>query len=236
VNQIVIMRMLQKMGHSPVLAPNGKKALELASAEKFDLVFMDVQMPEMDGLTATGAIRRSERNGATHLPIFAMTAHAMKGDRERCLAAGMDGYITKPLSFSDIEQTLAGLTREPATAAKPRAEGACWNRTEALNRIGGDAELLEEVCGIFLEESPKLMRKLEQAIAGGDCEAVARAAHSLKAESGCLGAGRTSQAAQRLEEMGRSQDLSRARSGLETLERELASLHLELHELAGAER
>jgi CheY-like chemotaxis protein len=236
VNQMVIMRMLQKMEHTPVLAPNGKKALELASAERFDLAFMDVQMPEMDGLAATRAIRRSERNGATHLPIFAMTAHAMKGDRERCLESGMDGYITKPLSFSDIEQTLAGLALAPATPFKPVAEAASWNRAEALNRIGGDEKLLEEVCHIFLEESPKLMRKLQQAVAEGDCEGVARAAHSLKGESGCLGAGRTCQAAQQLEDMGRNKDLSRAGSRLESLEREVASLHLELQDLAGAQR
>src|SRR5208282_760219 len=101
VNQAVILRVLQKMGHTAVLAQNGKEALALASAEKFDLVFMDVQMPEMDGMAATAAIRENEKEkGATHLPIFAMTAHAMKGDRERCLAAGMDGYLTKPVRFS----------------------------------------------------------------------------------------------------------------------------------------
>jgi CheY-like chemotaxis protein len=236
VNQTVIMRMLQKMGHTPVLAPNGKEALELASTEKFDLVFMDVQMPLMDGLAATRAIRERERSGTTHLLIFAMTAHAMKGDRERCLESGMDGYITKPVRFSDLEQTLAGLAPAPATPFKPAAEAASWNRAEALNRIGGDEQLLEEVCHIFLEESPKLMRKLQQAVAEGDCEGVARAAHSLKGESGCLGAGRTSQAAQQLEEMGRNKDLSRAGSRLETLKREVASLHLELQDLAGAQR
>jgi CheY-like chemotaxis protein len=84
------------MGHSSVVANNGREALALASSQKFDLVFMDVQMPEMDGLAATVAIRKAEKLTKSHLPIFAMTAHAMKGDRESCLQAGMDGYLAKP--------------------------------------------------------------------------------------------------------------------------------------------
>ena len=231
VNQAVIMRVLQKMGHTPVLAQNGKEAVALASAEEFDLVFMDVQMPEMDGLAATAAIRESEKNSGTHLPIFAMTAHAMKGDRERCLEAGMDGYITKPVRFSDIEQTLAGLIR-----TKPAEEAASWNRAEALDRIGGDEELLQELCHIFLEESPKLLQRLRQAVAAGDTDGVMRAAHSLKGEAGYLGADGTSHAARQLEEMGQNKDLSRASDTLAALEREIASLHLDLRDLAGAQR
>jgi two-component system sensor histidine kinase/response regulator len=236
VNQVVIIRALQKMGHTPVLAQNGKEALALASAERFDLVFMDVQMPEMDGLAATGAIRENEKNSGTHLPIFAMTAHAMKGDRELCLSAGMDGYITKPVRFSDIEQTLAGLAPPPETAKKPASEASAWNRAEALDRIGGDEELLRDLCQIFLEESPKLVQKLQQAVAAGDTDGVMRAAHSLKGEAGYLGANGTSHAARQLEEMGRDKNMSRAADTLATLEREVATLHLELRELAEAQR
>ena len=235
VNQAVIVRVLQKMGHAPVLAQNGKEALTLASTEKFDLIFMDVQMPEMDGMAATAAIRESERkNGRTHLPIFAMTAHAMKGDRERCLEAGMDGYITKPVRFSDIEQTLSGIARAPKAPAKLVAPTTSWNKTEALDRIGGDEELLQELCQIFLEESPKLMQKLQLAIAAGDSDGVTRAAHSIKGEASYLGAGGSSQAARELEEMGRCKDLSRASETLAVLEREVAGLHHHLRELAGA--
>ena len=231
----MIIRVLQKMGHTPVLAQTGKEALALASAEKFDIAFMDVQMPEMDALAANAAIRESEKAHGTHLPIFAMTAHAMKGDRERCLAAGMDGYITKPVRFSDIEQTLAGLAKTPVTPAKPAAEAASWNRAEALDRIGGDEDLLRDLCHIFLEESPKLLQKLQQAIAAGDTDGVMRAAHSLKGEAGYLGADGTSHAARQLEEMGQKKDLSRAGDTLAALEREVASLHLNLRELAGAQ-
>jgi CheY-like chemotaxis protein len=224
------------MGHTPVLAQNGKKALALALEEQFDIVFMDVQMPEMDGLAATAAIREGENNRGTHLPIFAMTAHAMKGDRERCLAAGMDGYITKPVRFSDIEQTLAGVAKTPASPVqKAKAEAASWNRSEALDRIGGDEELLRDLCHIFLEESPKLLEKLRQAIAAGDVDGVMHAAHSLKGEAGYLGADGTSQAARQLEQMGHNKDLSQARPTLAVLEREIASLHLDLQVLAEAQ-
>jgi len=233
VNQAVIMGVLQKMGHTPVLARTGKEALALASAEKFDLAFMDVQMPEMDGLAATAAIRENETNSRTHLPIFAMTAHAMTGDRERCLQAGMDGYITKPVRVSDIEQTLAGLTSAPVAPALP-AEPASWNKAEALGRIEGDEELLRKICQIFLENSPHLLLKLRQAVASGDPDGVRRTAHSLKGESSYLSASGTSQVARQLEEMGRNKDLSRARDTLAVLEREMASLHLDLKALCEA--
>jgi two-component system sensor histidine kinase/response regulator len=235
VNQAVNLCVLQKMGHTAVLAQNGKEALALVSAEKFDLVFMDVQMPEMDGMAATAAIRENEKEkGATHLPIFAMTAHAMKGDRERCLAAGMDGYLTKPVRFSDIEQTLSSAVRSPMVPSKPAVPKASWDKTQALDRIGGDEQLLQELCQIFLEESPKLLQKLQQAVAAGDADGVMRAAHSVKGESSYLGAGGTSQAARQLEEMGRSNDLSRAKETLGILEREVAGLHFDLKELEGA--
>ncbi len=235
VNQVVIIRTLQKMGHNPVLAQNGKEALASTQKEKFDLVFMDVQMPEMDGLAATAAIRESEKKSGTHLPIFAMTAHAMKGDRERCLQSGMDGYIAKPVRFSDIEQTLAGLVRTAVTPAKA-SEQLSWNRAEALDRIGGDEELLRDLCHIFLEESPKLLQKLHQAVVAGDADGLVRAAHSLKGEAGYLGSEGTSHAARQLEELGRGKDLSLAGNALATLEREVSRLHLELKDLTGVRR
>jgi len=247
VNQALIIRVLQKMGHATALAQTGKEALALAAAEKFDLVFMDVQMPEIDGLDATLAIRESEKTTMTHLPIFAMTAHALKGDRELCLAAGMDGYIAKPVRFSDIEQALASLTKpglttpglttpslaKPSRAPVEAASSPAWNQAEALRRIDGDEELLREMCQLFLQESPKLLLQLQQAVAAGDADAIVRAAHSLKGESSCLSAARTSQAARQLEAIGRNQDLARARDSLAVLEQEIASLHLDLQQLPG---
>jgi two-component system sensor histidine kinase/response regulator len=97
INQRVARRMIEKAGHTVVIAGNGREALDWLSREEFDIVLMDVQMPEMDGLEATAAIRKRERGTGVHIPIIAMTAHAMKGDEERCLASGMDGYLAKPI-------------------------------------------------------------------------------------------------------------------------------------------
>jgi HPt (histidine-containing phosphotransfer) domain-containing protein len=152
----------------------------------------------------------------------------------------MDGYITKPVRFSDIEQTLAGLASppvapaQPATPAKPAAPTTSWKRAEALDRIGGDEELLQDLCHIFLEESPKLLEKLQQAVAAGDTDGVMRAAHSLKGEAGYLGADGTSHAARQLEEMGRDKNLSGAGDTLAALEKDLVILQHELRGLSEA--
>jgi CheY-like chemotaxis protein len=102
INQRLAVRLLEKLGHKVVVAQSGCEALEKLQEQVFDLALMDIQMPEMDGFTATETIRQRERNTGSHIPIIAMTAHAMKGDRERCLAAGMDGYIAKPISQEEL--------------------------------------------------------------------------------------------------------------------------------------
>ena len=107
------MRLLEKQGHTVTVAGNGKEALAALDKEAFDLVLMDVQMPEMDGFEATAAIRRQEQATGQHLPIIAMTAHAMKGDRERCLAAGMDGYISKPFHARELAAAIDTLVPPP---------------------------------------------------------------------------------------------------------------------------
>jgi two-component system sensor histidine kinase/response regulator len=234
VNQAVILRVLKKMGHSSVLARTGKEALALAFSQKFDLAFMDVQMPEMDGLAATESIRQREKSSGTHLPIFAMTAHAMKGDRERCLQAGMDGYLTKPIRFSDIEKTLSSFSSAQSVSTPSPSEKIVWGRAGALERLGGDEDLLREVCRIFLDESPNMLRKLQEAIVDTDAEAVMRAAHSLKGELGYLGAPEAAQAARGLEDMGHEKNLSRAPELFRLLERELATLRLALKDPAAA--
>jgi CheY-like chemotaxis protein len=109
VNQKLVIRLLEKRGHRVAVAANGHEALAALRSGEFDLVLMDVQMPEMDGFEATAAIRQRERDGGVHLPIVAMTAHAMKGDRERCLAAGMDGYVSKPVRRIDLQAALDAL-------------------------------------------------------------------------------------------------------------------------------
>jgi signal transduction histidine kinase/CheY-like chemotaxis protein len=243
VNQALILRVLEKMGHSPVLANNGKEALALSVSREFDLAFMDVQMPEMDGLSATRAIREREKSSGAHLPIFAMTAHAMKGDRERCLEARMDGYVTKPIRITEIEKSLASVSaaapvsvapishpvHEAPADAKPHPS---WDRTQALDRLGGDENLLQELCQIFLQESPKLLEKLRHAVADQDAEAVMRAAHSIKGEVSYLAAGKALQAARALEEMGHGHDLSGTADRFAVLEKELNELY---HSMAASE-
>jgi two-component system sensor histidine kinase/response regulator len=117
VNQRVVLRLLQKAGHTAVIAGNGKEALLALQRQTFDLVLMDVQMPELDGFEATAAIRENERDTSTHIPIIALTAHAMKGDEERCLAAGMDAYISKPIRARDLLELVDKYTKVEALAS-----------------------------------------------------------------------------------------------------------------------
>ena len=157
----------------------------------------------------------------------------MKGDRESCLQAGMDGYLAKPVRFSDLEQTLAALSVGKPSVKKAALAPFLWNRAEALGRLGGDEDLFRDLCRIFLEESPKLLRKLRQAVAEGDAGAVMRAAHSLKGEVGYLGAGEASQAARELEDMGRENKLAAAPETLILLEREISGLHFAMKDPVG---
>ena len=220
VNQVVASRMLEKMGHSIVVAANGIEALSLLAEQTFDLVLMDIQMPEMDGLTATQKIREGEAQGRSHIPIIAVTAHAMAGDRERCIDVGMDGYITKPLNAQGLKETIAAVIHGgPATPAEctetPEQDAAqdsapAWDIAESLERLGGDEKLLNEVVEIFLSEGSEQVASLRQAIANGDSVGIERTAHSLKGELGYLGISLVSQQASELEGMGRRRDLNKS--------------------------
>jgi two-component system, sensor histidine kinase and response regulator len=124
INQVLVVRLLEKMGHIPTTVVNGRQALEALERERFDLVLMDVQMPEMDGFSATREIRNAERQTASRIPIIALTAHAMKGDEEACLEAGMDGYLSKPVSGKRLDEALTHphlCRREPVRARHRRA-------------------------------------------------------------------------------------------------------------------
>jgi two-component system, sensor histidine kinase and response regulator len=235
VNQIVAQRTLQKMGHSLVVADNGNEALLLLARERFDLVLMDIQMPGMDGLTATMKIREKEKSTHLHMPIVAMTAHAMKGDRERCLAAGMDGYVSKPISSQELQAAIAGALRGrpdagPSAGSKSQQEDAApdkvipWDMGKTLEALGGDEKLLQEVIEIFLEEVPRHMASLRQAIAQGNAEATEIAAHTLKGELGYLGISEVSRKARELEEIGHKSDLRRAASIYTGFEAELSEV------------
>ncbi|HEX3872098.1 MAG TPA: response regulator, partial [Pirellulales bacterium] len=188
VNQVLAVRLLEKRGHSVVVCSNGREAVDHVEREPYDLVLMDVQMPEMDGFEATAAIRAREEGNARHIPIVAMTAHAMKGDREQCMASGMDGYVTKPLQplelFEVVERLGACGNGRPETT--PSAEPVL-DEEVALSRVDGDRELLNELVGIFLRESAQWIAEARQAIETSDLARLHRAAHTVRGAAGNLG-------------------------------------------------
>jgi signal transduction histidine kinase/CheY-like chemotaxis protein len=230
VNQTVIRHMLTKRGHLPTIVNNGKEAVAAVKAQAFDLVFMDVQMPEMDGLTATRTIRENEQRTNSHIPIVAMTAHAMKGDKETCLAAGMDDYIPKPVTGEQVEQLIARIfsVRRQTTnkTARTTVPASSWDSMEALARVDGDADLLNELIQIFLAESPRQIEKLSRAIQSGDVDATQRTAHTLKGELKYLGLTQAAEQALELENMCRAGELQGAAELFRTFKTEMAVLSI----------
>ena len=224
-NQKLVLRLLEKWGHRPTLARNGREAYDATGRQIFDLVLMDVQMPEWSGLEATEAIREREKAGAKHIPIVAMTAHAMKGDRERCLAAGMDGYVSKPLDARELYDTIntfGGGGEGPRLLDEPAL----------LKGVAGDRKLLRELVQIFLADSPPRLAAIRAAVARGDAPALATAAHSIKSSVGVLSKGAVFEAARALETQGRESDLRGARKSLARLESEMVQLTESLESLA----
>ena len=210
VNQKLAMRVLEKWGHSVTLAENGREALEALRTGQFDLVLMDVQMPEMDGLAATATIREKERETGGHIPIVAMTAHAMEGDRERFLEGGMDAYVSKPVQTEALFEVIEGLGKGIGgrAASEQGVPGmVVFDLEKALASMEGDADLLGEVIDIFLENCPDLLGDVREAVRSRDGEAVERAAHSLKGAAGTIYALEVAAIARRLETMGREDEL-----------------------------
>jgi CheY-like chemotaxis protein len=227
-----------------VIAGNGKEALAAYERTAFDLILMDVQMPEMDGFAATRAIREREalaratsdpQSAATsHIPIVAMTAHAMKGDRERCLEAGMDSYVAKPLRsdllFEVLESVAVPLGEPPRDVAVVEAEAAepAFDREAVLARVEGDQELLREIVALFLGETPELLRAIQESLERRDATALERNAHALKGSVGNFGAKTAYEIALKLETMGRAGDLSGAPETFAELEAKISRLELAL--------
>ena len=216
VNQQVASRILGMHGHEVIMASDGKQALEVLARERdLDLVLMDVQMPVMDGFEATRRIRQELRYA--ELPIIAMTAHAMQGDRERCLDAGMDEYVTKPLRAHDLLRIVgqwAGRgSSVPERVSSPFARETRQARSSqvmdlavVLDQVQGNVELLREIAAILLEDFPKQLEELEQAVRRGDGQAVRRRAHQMKGAAANLGAHETVAAALELERAGQEND------------------------------
>jgi CheY-like chemotaxis protein/HPt (histidine-containing phosphotransfer) domain-containing protein len=234
VNRTLATRLLQKHGHTVVVVENGRQALEALERETVDLVLMDVQMPEMDGLEATEAIREKEKKTGDHLPIIALTAHAMKGDREKCLAAGTDDYLTKPIRTADLFAAVERLTHAKtiataeATSAVNSPRANVFDNDAALRHVEGDRDLLDEIIRIFADQCPRTMFEIQNAIRDADLSVLERAAHSLKGAASNLCAVGVTQSAAELEESARSGDSSRSREQFQALESEVEKLLREL--------
>jgi len=241
VNQRLAMRILEKQGHILTVAGNGRQAVaawEKAQAEgnPYNLILMDIQMPEMDGFEATAAIREREKSLGTHIPIVAMTAHAMKGDRDRCLDKGMDDYVAKPLHVARLMEVIGRLAvpaaspeeaqepalphpnknqvatlaqREPTPQGKGEEESSdlpVFDAEAALERVDGDDELLEEILSLFREQAGTLQEEIREAVSRRDHLALERSAHSLKGSASNISALEVQNLALRLEELGRDEN------------------------------
>lgn len=218
VNQKLAELLLQKLGHSVYVVGNGRLAVEALARERFDMVLMDVQMPEMGGFEATAVLREREKATGRHTPVVAMTAHAMKGDREKCIEAGMDDYISKPISSSDLEAMLQKFTGRAVGPEQEQTAPLAVDRDGFLNRVGGDFELMREVVEAFAVESPKLFAEMRSAIAALNFRALEHAAHAYKGAISVFSTAPAITLAADLEYMGARRDLSGAPRLLSLLE------------------
>ncbi len=236
-NRMLAVRLLEKRGHSVVAVEDGLRAVEAIQESSFDAVLMDVQMPEMDGLEATRVIRQWE-DGRAQVPIVALTAHAMESDRERCLNAGMDAYVSKPFSadelFATVEQ-LVGLTRRSDRDAPPQPEAGnetVIDRREALERVEGMAELLKEMAELFLEEYPGLHDQIASELEVGNLELPRELSHRIKGTVGLFAAHGPYEAAKRMNDEAKTGDYDATARAWVHLQEQMEDLLPELEALA----
>lgn len=226
INQRLAARLLEKQGHRVVIANNGREAVLAYQTQRFDVVMMDVQMPELNGYEATAAIRELERESGAHTPIIAMTAHAMKGDRERCLQAGMDGYVSKPINTAELFAVIEDLTlavNENYEASS--ALGAqVFDLDIALKRVGGEMDFLLELLRLFLHACPSQLEQIRDAIARGDGKTVASVAHKISGAVGNFGCLVVHGTAQKLEQLGRDNKLPEAAQACAQLRAEIEEI------------
>ncbi len=234
INQILAKRLIRKRGHNIVVASSGAEALAALETQPFDLILMDVQMPEMSGIEVTAAIRAKEKETGDHIPIIATTASAMSEERERCLEAGMDAFVSKPIDKEALFEAIDALTGFAADAGSGDASGqahdAVFDVDAVLKSLDGDFDLLREIAGIFQEQSAKHMEKIRDGIARQDAKKVERAAHALRGAAANLLARGVVDAASRLEEIGRSGSVEGSKEALASLEEALGKLQIALGE------
>ncbi len=231
VNRTLVTTLLKKRGHSIKAVENGREAvqaIQTTGARPFDIVVMDVQMPEMGGFEATQAIRAGERSTGQHLPIVALTAHAMQGDRARCLEAGMDGYLTKPIDVDELIATVEGFGGQPSeSAVEPTTQDSAaviFDERTALACAAGDRRLLKRIIALFRADRSTALRRISRAVAEEDGEALRMAAHALKGSIATVGGARGREAAAELEQMGRENQFFQAEPAYRRLSQEIALL------------
>ncbi|MGJ5820697.1 PAS domain S-box protein [Paludibaculum fermentans] len=243
VNQRLVVRMLEQAGYRTELVGTGREAVEAARTGHFDIVLMDVQMPDLDGLEATRRIREEEALTSVHLPIIAMTAHAMPGYDELCLEVGMDAYLSKPIRMLELIRKIEALAlgnppskreseREPPTVER-ESQMKELDQESALDRVGGDAELLAELAGLFLEEYPLLMGTVQSGFDQSKVDIILGAAHQLKGLLAQFGAERARACALRVEQLAKAGDLTAAAAANQELVQLMQLVHPELKALAG---
>jgi two-component system sensor histidine kinase/response regulator len=250
VNQRLAIGILEKLGHRVTIANNGVEALKAIEQQSFDLVLMDLQMPEMDGLAATRELRRREEIGGRRTPVVAMTAHAMKGDREKCLAAGMDDYLCKPIRLRDVSAKLSALFADQdrqlpgfsltspsnSNSTAPAIEGNTQSMpevvdwTRALANVAGDPDLLRELVQIFLDDTPGLMADVRSASATDDADSIRAAAHKVKGSLLFLNPRNAIDSAQRVENLANTGELNDARREIESLQEHFDHVCLNLRQ------
>lgn len=245
INTHLATSLLARLGHEVVAVANGQEAVDILQHDSFDVVLMDVQMPVMDGLTATREIRKAEAGTGKHVAIVAMTAHAMKGDRKRCLDVGMDGYVSKPIDVDDLVEALREVSVNPPQArpmvpvdsTDPSHEPACEDAGDAIDlddlmtRVCGSEDLLQEIIDLFLEQSRDMLRAVETAVGNADSEAVLLSTHALKSVLGNLSAQTAYDVAADLEKYGRDGDPAGLTSRYERLDHEVHRLEDRLREI-----
>jgi len=239
-NQKVVVRVLDQRGHTVVVATNGREAVEMAAQGDFDCILMDIQMPTMDGFQATSAIRALDDHERSNTPIIAMTAHAMTGDREKCLAAGMDGYLAKPIDIDElieIAESFGGgsAVRHAVAGAAERMlpappEALLWNEAAAMKRLQNDRDLLHDLIGYFLEDAPVLLQQLRDAVATNDLREAERFAHSIKGLAQSFAADTAAGNAADLEQQLHNGNLEDIDARLDTVEDNISALAAQLQQ------
>jgi PAS domain S-box-containing protein len=221
VNQQLMKQLLKRRAYSVKVANNGKEALEMIAKTRFDIILMDIQMPVMGGLEATTAIRELEKTSSARIPIVATSAHAMASDRNRAIEAGMDAYLIKPIRPHELYETIHRLTGRELHI----------DEQSLLDGLGGSRPILKKLIGIFLRDSPRMMKDIRKAIASRDDDSIASAAHSLKGAAGNFGPNPVFNTAKELEQIGKAQRTGEASEVFKRLESDLASLRKRLQQL-----